>query len=199
MNICVWTVSQWTFRLELGTRLALNPFSPPFNHKEIVWLRANSDMPHYLLLQVSFRVTYPPGFENWRRDELADFKSTRYGNVAHLYLFSHIWSTGVGLLIRREDFYFCTWYLWPSRVEWKYNFDGHLLSLLWKALETLDFWYVIRWNDMNWSRICMFAAVADMLTDAAAVLGGQETLRLLAQPLLEVFISPFKCHVTCPW
>jgi len=29
--------------------------------------------------QVSFRVTYPPGFETWRKDELADFKSTRYG------------------------------------------------------------------------------------------------------------------------
>lgn len=30
------------------------------------------------------------------------------------------------------------------------------------------------------------SAIADMLMDAAAVLGGQETLRLLAQPLLQV-------------
>jgi len=30
------------------------------------------------------------------------------------------------------------------------------------------------------------SAVADMLMDAAAVLGGQETLRLLTQPLLQV-------------
>jgi transportin-3 len=29
------------------------------------------------------------------------------------------------------------------------------------------------------------SAIADMLMDAAAVLGGQETLRLLAQPLLQ--------------
>lgn len=63
-----------------------------------------------LVSLVSFRVTYPSGFENWRKDELADFKSTRY-------------------------------------------------------------------------------AVADMLLDAAAVLGGQETLRLLAQPLLQLAAS----------
>jgi transportin-3 len=63
-----------------------------------------------LVSLVSFRVTYPSGFENWRKDELADFKSTRY-------------------------------------------------------------------------------AVADMLIDAAAVLGGQETLRLLAQPLLQLAAS----------
>ncbi|KAG0561064.1 hypothetical protein KC19_9G034400 [Ceratodon purpureus] len=63
-----------------------------------------------LVSLVSFRVTYPPGFETWRKDELADFKSTRY-------------------------------------------------------------------------------AVADMLMDAAAVLGGQGTLRLLAQPLLQLAAS----------
>ncbi|XP_024389574.1 transportin MOS14 [Physcomitrium patens] len=63
-----------------------------------------------LVSLVSCRVTYPPGFETWRKDELADFKSTRY-------------------------------------------------------------------------------AVADMLMDAAAVLGGQETLRLLAQPLLQLAAS----------
>ncbi|KAH9568191.1 hypothetical protein CY35_03G065200 [Sphagnum magellanicum] len=59
-----------------------------------------------LVSLVSFRVKYPPEFESWRKDELGDFKSTRY-------------------------------------------------------------------------------AIADMLMDAAAVLGGQETLRLLAQPLLQ--------------
>ncbi|KAG6551513.1 hypothetical protein Mapa_006936 [Marchantia paleacea] len=60
-----------------------------------------------LVSLVSFRVTYPAGFEAWRKDELADFKQTRY-------------------------------------------------------------------------------AVADMLLDAAAVLGGDATLRLLSQPLLQM-------------
>jgi hypothetical protein len=32
----------------------------------------------------------------------------------------------------------------------------------------------------------LYPAVADMLMDAAAVLGGKETLQLLAQPLLQV-------------
>ncbi|CAM6084292.1 unnamed protein product [Calypogeia fissa] len=59
-----------------------------------------------LVSLVSFRVTYPPGYEEWRKDELADFKQTRY-------------------------------------------------------------------------------AVADLLMDAAAVIGGDATLHLLAQPLLE--------------
>ena len=34
----------------------------------------------------------------------------------------------------------------------------------------------------TWSHY--FSAVADMLMDAAAILGGQETLKMLAQPLL---------------
>ena len=42
-------------------------------------------------------------------------------------------------------------------------------------------------NPANAGRHC-FSAVADMLMDAAAVLGGQETLRLLAQPLLQVIM-----------
>eukprot|EP00850_Spirogloea_muscicola_P002208 SM000008S22297 [mRNA] locus=s8:929494:937857:+ [translate_table: standard] len=60
-----------------------------------------------LVQLVSFRVQYPKGYEEWRRDEKADFKHTRYG-------------------------------------------------------------------------------VADILVDAAAVLGGEHTLQLLARPLVEL-------------
>ncbi|KAL3676845.1 hypothetical protein R1sor_026793 [Riccia sorocarpa] len=63
-----------------------------------------------LVSLVSFRVKYPKGFEAWRKDELQDFKETRY-------------------------------------------------------------------------------AVADMLLDAANVLGGEATLRLLSQPLLQMAAS----------
>ncbi|KAL2608832.1 hypothetical protein R1flu_027405 [Riccia fluitans] len=63
-----------------------------------------------LVSLVSFRVKYPKGFEAWRKDELVDFKETRY-------------------------------------------------------------------------------AVADMLLDAANVLGGETTLRLLSQPLLQMTAS----------
>eukprot|EP00850_Spirogloea_muscicola_P015941 SM000126S26317 [mRNA] locus=s126:109074:117426:- [translate_table: standard] len=60
-----------------------------------------------LVQLVSFRVQYPKGYDEWRRDEKADFKHTRYG-------------------------------------------------------------------------------VADILVDAAAVLGGEHTLQLLARPLVEL-------------
>jgi hypothetical protein len=41
---------------------------------------------HVTILQVSFRVKYPPEFESWRKDELGDFKSTRYGKVRPFFI-----------------------------------------------------------------------------------------------------------------
>jgi hypothetical protein len=42
---------------------------------------------HVTILQVSFRVKYPPEFESWRKDELGDFKSTRYGKIQTFFNF----------------------------------------------------------------------------------------------------------------
>ena len=37
-------------------------------------------------MKVSHRVKYPPGFETWRKDELADFKQTRYGMLSFSFV-----------------------------------------------------------------------------------------------------------------
>lgn len=54
--------------------------------------------------QVSFRVTYPPGFETWRKDELADFKSTRYGKILfRSVLFDFITGIALSLVVIQHN------------------------------------------------------------------------------------------------